>query len=388
MEHLPSIAQSFQVNYEYRLYFTEAVFSVHNPLLEQLIGKDSIDGAVKALFVVDSGVYMKHPNMLKDIENYCHTKTGIELTDIVLVPGGEACKNDPKVVENILAAINEKSICRHSFVVAIGGGSVIDAAGYAATIAHRGVKLIRIPTTVLSQNDAAVGVKNGINAFGKKNFVGTFSLPDAIINDSKFLETLEQRDWIAGIAEAVKVALLKDGEFFDFIVQNTKKLASRDKGIMNNLIFRCAEIHMQHIAQNGDPFEKGSSRPLDFGHWSAHKLEQMTNYALRHGEAVAMGIALDVTYANLIGLIDDDLLNQILLAFEEIGFDLELPIKNDAAVDQLMLGVEEFREHLGGQLTITLIAGIGKKHDVHEIDAKKMRKAIALRSIEKSTLSC
>ena len=167
-----------------------------------------------------------------------------------------------------------------------------------------------------------------------------------------------------------------------------KKLAQRDMESMQHLIYRCAEIHMQHIAQSGDPFEKGSSRPLDFGHWAAHKLEQMTNYELRHGEAVAMGIALDVTYANLIGLIDDNILAQVLETFHEIGFDLQIPIKKDESVERLMSGIEEFREHLGGQLTITLISGIGKKHDVHEIDHDEMKKAICIRAIQKSTLSC
>ena len=230
MEHQPIITQSFQVKYEYKLYFTESLFSKDNPLLAQVIAANSGADKVKTLFVVDGGVYLKHPNLLDAIENYCQANNKIDSRDILIVPGGEEAKNDSQVVEKILKGINEKSICRHSFVVVIGGGSVIDAAGYAATIAHRGVKLIRIPTTVLAQNDAAVGVKNGVNAFGKKNFVGTFSLPEAIINDSNFLETLEQRDWIAGIAEAIKVALLKDVAFFDFIQTNAKKTSSTRYG--------------------------------------------------------------------------------------------------------------------------------------------------------------
>lgn len=388
MEHQPIISQTFEVKYEYKLYFTDSIFSNSNALLSDVIRANTSEGKTKVLFVVDGGVYLKHPKLLDNIESYCQQYDGINLKDILLIPGGEESKNDSKVVDTILQGINDNSICRHSFVIAIGGGSVIDSVGYAATIAHRGVKLIRIPTTVLSQNDAAVGVKNGINAFGKKNFIGTFALPIAIINDTDFLETLEQRDWIAGIAEAVKVALLKDATFFDFIEKNAVKLTQRDKQAMKHLIYRCAEIHMQHIAQGGDPFEKGSSRPLDFGHWAAHKLEQMTNYELRHGEAVAMGIALDVTYAHFIGLIDEKLLNRILKTFNQIGFDLQLPVQNDKSVGELLLGIEEFREHLGGQLTITLISGVGKKHDVYELDFEKMRKAIALRAVKKEELSC
>ncbi|MGB7394985.1 MAG: 3-dehydroquinate synthase [Pricia sp.] len=372
-----SIEQDFQVSYRYTLHFTAGLFDSQNPLFAEIIENYKPGGQVKLLFVIDDGVANAHPDVLKNIESYCgkfidrltHTKS-------LVVKGGEQSKNEDANVTKILSAINENAICRHSFVVVIGGGAIIDMAGYAAAIAHRGVKLIRIPTTVLSQNDSAVGVKNSINAFGKKNFLGTFAPPYAIINDADFLSTLEQRDWIAGLAEALKVALIKDADFFDYLEQNAGKLRQRDAEAMQYTIYKCAEIHMQHIAQGGDPFESGSSRPLDFGHWAAHKLEQMTDYQLRHGEAVAKGIVLDVTYAHLIGLISEKELNRIVRVFENIGFDLEFPIENDAQMERLLQGIEEFREHLGGQLTITLISRIGEKKDVHEIDNSLMKKAL------------
>lgn len=390
MKRMNTITQSFKVAYDYKLYFTEHLFSKENALFKEMLESYGKGEAVKLLFVVDDGVVAEHPDLINDIKTYCtEHDTILSLRNILEVKGGEACKNDHNHVTDILKSVSEDAICRHSFVVAIGGGAVIDMVGYAAAIAHRGVKLIRIPTTVLSQNDSAVGVKNSINEFGKKNFLGTFAPPYAIINDAHFLTTLEQRDWISGISEAVKVSLIKDAPFFDFIVENASKLANREMEAMDYLIYRCAELHMHHIAQGGDPFESGSSRPLDFGHWAAHKLEYMTNYSLRHGEAVAIGIALDVTYAYLVGLIDEETLNLIIQVLETIGFDLEIPLKNEAEVQELINGIEEFREHLGGQLTITLISGLGKKHDVHEIDLQKMEKAIGMRSmIGKQKLSC
>jgi len=229
---------------------------------------------------------------------------------------------------------------------------------------------------VLSQNDSAVGVKNSVNAFKKKNFLGTFAPSYAIINDSNFLETLEQRDWISGISEAIKVALIKDKSFFEYISDNATKLKHREMEPMQYVIYKCAEMHMQHIAQGGDPFESGSSRPLDFGHWAAHKMEFMTNYELRHGEAVAKGIALDVTYAQLTGLISEADLQHILDVMISIGFDLTLPVESSNEIQSLLDGIEEFREHLGGQLTITLISDLGVKHDVHTIDMELMAKAV------------
>jgi 3-dehydroquinate synthase len=133
---------------------------------------------------------------------------------------------------------------------------------------------------------------------------------------------------------------------------------------------------MEHIANGGDPFESGSSRPLDFGHWAAHKLEQMSGYQLRHGEAVAKGIALDVTYAHLMGLIPRKVMNDIIVLMVNIGFDLLIPYEAEGDLDTLLGGIQEFREHLGGELTITLITGLGKKYDVHEIDSETMKQAV------------
>ena len=373
------IEQNFTVSYQYKLHFTKSLFDGENMLFKDIIKEYKEKEQVKLLFIIDDGVAHAHPTLLKNINLYCQKhNTHINHTETLVVQGGEESKNDGSSVTRVLKAINDNAICRHSFVVIIGGGAVIDMAGYAATIAHRGVKLIRIPTTVLSQNDSAVGVKNGINAFGKKNFIGTFAPPYAIINDSDFLKTLEQRDWIAGISEALKVSLIMDADFFHYIEKHTLEIKERDVEVMRYIIHRCAEIHMQHIGQGGDPFESGSSRPLDFGHWAAHKLEQMTRYRLRHGEAVAKGIALDVGYAHLIGLIDGETMDRIVEVFENIGFDLNISIETDEKLNQLLEGIQEFREHLGGRLTITLISGIGIKHDVHEIDLNSMKKAVKM----------
>lgn len=384
---LKPIEQSFSVAYAYKLHFTQNLFDAKNPLLKDVLVGYKKDKRIKLLFVIDDGVSTCHPNLLDEIKTYCSVHSqNIEHTESILIKGGEQCKNDYGSVERVLKGINNQHIDRHSFVIGIGGGALIDMVGYAAAIAHRGVKLIRIPTTVLSQNDSAVGVKNSFNIFEKKNFLGTFAPPYAIINDSEFLQTLEQRDWISGIAEAVKVALIKDAVFFEYIEANAEKLRERLLEPMQYVIYKCAEMHMHHIAQGGDPFESGSSRPLDFGHWAAHKLEQMSNYSLRHGEAVAKGIALDLTYAQLIGLISETTLRRILSVMEKIGFDLQIPVETEGEMTSLLAGIQEFQEHLGGELCITLITGIGEKHDVNVIEIDTMKKAVTtLNKIHQST---
>lgn len=360
---MKSIQQKFSVPYKYTVHFTEEIFSLNNTLFATTVKNF---GAAKVFFVIDEGVATAHPSLCDDIINYAETYSQdfILCATPLIVPGGEDVKNDKRYVEQILDASNAYGIDRHSFIVAIGGGAVLDMAGFATAIAHRGIRHIRIPTTVLAQNDSGIGVKNSVNAYKKKNFLGTFAPPFAVINDSNFLHTLEERDWRSGISEAVKVALIKDASFFEWLEDNASDLEARKMPPMEELIYTCAQMHLDHIAGK-DPFEMGSSRPLDFGHWAAHKLEQLTNYEIRHGEAVAIGICLDATYSYLKGLISDEDLNRIIYLFKKLKFSVHIP---ELSGDNLINGLEEFREHLGGELTIMLIDDIGHGIEVHAMD--------------------
>lgn len=373
------IQQKFVVPVKYGVYFTQDLFHRDNETLKQVVLSKNEQKAVKILFVLDNGLVEKHKNLPQQIKSYCAQFPDVfqATPEPLVLPGGETCKNNEKHVTTIISEINKNGICRHSFVAAIGGGAVLDVVGYAAAIAHRGVRLIRIPTTVLSQNDSGVGVKNGINYFDKKNFIGTFSPPFAVINDINFLETLEERDWRSGIAEAIKVALIKDEAFFFFLEKASKDLKSCNLEKMKILIRRCAELHLDHIA-SGDAFETGSSRPLDFGHWAAHKLEHLTHYSLRHGEAVAIGIALDCTYSFLKGFFPEIHLNRVIKLLHNYGFRLFIPELRLAGGKEFAVleGIEEFREHLGGQLTVMLLQQIGKGKEVHQIDSEIMKKSI------------
>lgn len=376
MDHLQQV---FSVRFTYNVFFTERLFDTTNPLLAHFFDQQAVDQTrKKVLFVIDSGVVDTHADLPATINAYFTQQAkAVDLVpDLLIIPGGETAKNEPALVERIVDAVDRYGIDRHSFVVAVGGGSILDLVGYAAAISHRGIRHIRIPTTVLSQNDSGVGVKNGVNYRGKKNFLGTFAPPVAVFNDSAFLTTLDERDWRSGIAEAVKVALIKDASFFEWIEANAVALAARDMTAMQYLIHRCAEMHLQHIA-GGDPFEMGSSRPLDFGHWSAHKLEQLTNFELRHGEAVAIGIALDTLYSNQLGWLPEADANRVLKTLQTLGFALYQPMLDADNSAGILKGLSEFREHLGGQLTIMLLQAIGLGVEVHEMDTERIRQAIA-----------
>ncbi|TKK68486.1 3-dehydroquinate synthase [Ilyomonas limi] len=370
------LQQSFTVSYQYKVFFTEHLFHPSNTAFAQFLQTQHTEGLQKKiLFVVDTAVAEHHPQLQQQIIQYFKNTPAVLLTGILTVIGGEEVKNSETYVHQVLSAINQYGIDRHSYVAAIGGGSVLDMVGYASAIAHRGVKHIRIPTTVLSQNDSGIGVKNSINYFGKKNFLGTFAPPVAVFNDAHFLTTLSERDWSSGISEAVKVALIKDAAFFSWLEQHAADMATRDMQTMQYQIKRSAELHLQHIA-SGDPFEMGSARPLDFGHWSAHKLEQLSNFAVRHGEAVAMGIALDSTYSYLSGRIAEEDLLRILHLLENLGLAITHPLMEIGDKSHpLLAGLNEFREHLGGKLTITLLKAIGKGEEVHEMNIDLICKA-------------
>ena len=368
---MQTIQQRFKIEYNYAVFFTEYLFDTKNPLLQNFFQEYTEQGFQrKALVIVDEGFAQHHLDLSDQIQSYFAASVPhIQLApDVLIVPGGEACKNDPLLFDGLVEAVDTYGIDRHSFIIGIGGGAVLDLVGYAAAVSHRGIKLIRIPTTVLSQNDSGVGVKNSINFRGKKNFLGTFAPPVAVFNDLTFLRTLDDRDWRGGISEAIKVALIKDAPFFEWIEEHTAALVNRDEEAMAYLIHRCAEMHTDHIA-GGDPFEFGSSRPLDFGHWAAHKLEFLTGFQVRHGEAVAIGIALDCVYAAKIGQLSETELNRILDVLSKLGFDLFHPKLSENDKINLRNGLNEFREHLGGRLTIMLLEKIGKGVEVHELDA-------------------
>ncbi|SEN56762.1 3-dehydroquinate synthase [bacterium A37T11] len=365
------IKQTFQVPFTYNVYFTRQLFEPDNLLLAEYFSAQPSQGnQAKVLFVLDAGLVAHRPDLTGQIHTYFEKYDQVALVpEILTIAGGEEAKNSETHYLRIVDAINRFGIDRHSYLIAIGGGAVLDAVGYAAAIAHRGIRHIRIPTTVLSQDDSGVGVKNGINYQGKKNFLGTFAPPVAVINDFSFLTSLSHRQWCSGISEAVKVALIKDAVFFEWIEAHTEQLTRRDEGAMEYLIKRSASLHLEHISSN-DPFEKGSSRPLDFGHWSAHKLEQISGFDVLHGEAVSIGIALDTLYSALEGRISVADANRVI----EVLVALDLPISHaliepGPGTNALLNGLEEFREHLGGRLTVMLLDAIGQGVEVHELNA-------------------
>jgi 3-dehydroquinate synthase len=366
----------FSIPATHRIGFTHGAFGASNPLLRELLESG---GGRRALVYLEDAVADAWPDLSSSIQQYFSHST-IELQAVNIAQGAEACKASDALVRQVWEQVEKHKIDRHSYVIAIGGGAFLDAVGFGAATAHRGVRLVRFPTTTLSQDDSGVGVKNGINAFGKKNWIGSFCVPYAVINDFDFLHSQSPEVCRLGLIEAIKVALVKDADFFTWIEENAALLGALEKGTLEECVKRSALWHARHITSGGDPFEMGSSRPLDFGHWAAHKLEQLSGFALSHAAAVSVGLWLDVCYSVRAGLLAAESAARIGRVLEIMGmpmFDewlLQCDGKGELAV---LAGLEEFREHLGGQLTVLLLRAPGQGVDVHEMNPLWIRESIA-----------
>ena len=376
-----SIRRNVRLDLTHEVFFTRDAFVPDNTTLSDLLKSDQPGKRTKVMVYIDEGILDGNPNLPGSVDSYfeAHSDKLNLVCPAVFVRGGEEAKNDWGLVESIWANLNKHSMCRHSYIVVVGGGAALDLIGFAASTAHRGIRLVRFPTTTLSQGDGGVGVKNGINFFGKKNWVGTFAVPDAVINDFSFLRTLPDNQKRAGYVEAIKVALIRDRAFFEWIEERADDLARFVPLAMEQLIRRSAALHLDHIAGSGDPFERGSARPLDFGHWIAHKLEPMSDFRVGHGDAVAIGLAADVIYCSRIGLLKEKAAERVLALLQALGFELYhslLHAQNSEGGSIILDGLEEFREHLGGQLTITLIQALGQGVEVHQMDDRQVLAAM------------
>lgn len=370
-------AQSYDVEFsvpmKHRLRFTEDCFGKDFSVVYQVL-EPGQQATAKVQVWMDDGIDAWQPSLAQKIEAQLRSASRVELVSPVrTLPGGEAVKNNPAYVDGLLREFNDHDLDRRSYVMVIGGGAVLDTVGYAAAVAHRGIRLVRVPTSTLAQADSGVGVKNAVNWFNKKNWKGAFATPWAVINDQAMLAGLSDRDYRCGFSEAVKVALLKDPDFFAYLSGSAKAIAARKPLESVTAIRRSVLLHLKHITQGGDPFENLEARPLDFGHWSAHKLEALTNYSVRHGEAVAVGVAVDTAYSHLQLGLPLTVAEQALQTLR----DLQLPIWNEGLSAEVIFdGLEEFRQHLGGRLTITLVKNVGQPIDVHSIDRGAMREAM------------
>ena len=375
LSFFPSTA-SFQIPWKYPVFFEKDCLSAHSGTLKFILEKIN---PPKALSIIDNNLWNANEKISSIFSNPKHylPNTSKIIEKPIIISGGEEAKNNPSVLKKILNAIHTHDLCRDSVLIVAGGGAVLDVGSYAGSIIHRGMKVIRIPSTTLSQCDSGVAVKCGINAMGQKNMLGSFAPPAAVINDPSLLMSLHSREFQAGFSEIVKVALLKEPSLLEKIESCSKLNLQDNLPAWSPLIADSCRLHLEHITNSGDPFERRDARPLDLGHWSAHRLEIMTNFELNHGEAVAIGLGIDLAYGALLGILPEPLVERVDKVLTSLGLPITHPILHDPK--PLLEGIKDFQNHLGGRLSIPLIRDIGKPLDLNTIDTKLMRKAILSR---------
>jgi 3-dehydroquinate synthetase len=373
--------QRITVQVDFPVVFTRDLFSPANRSLLQALAPGRPSRRHRCLVLLDRGVQKAFPDLPQQIHEYftIHSDRLHLVRAPLTLPGGEAIKQSTQPVQRILKALQAGGICRHSYCMAIGGGAFLDAAGLAAALFHRGVRLIRVPTTALAQCDSGVGVKNAINHADSKNLLGTFAPPYAVLNDTDFLDSLSLPLLLDGIAESVKVAAIKDEAFFRSIERAAPRIQKREMPVIRRILKRCALLHLEHIATSGDPYELGTARPLDYGHWAAHKLEVMSKHRISHGHAVSIGIALDALYAACLGLLPGDQADRLLRTLQTCGLPTYSPVLATARPNgrlEVLAGLEDFRAHLGGELTLTLPSPLGSRKEIHSVDEALMTDCI------------
>ena len=241
---------------------------------------------------------------------------------VISVPDGEEYKN-MQTIEAILEQLFVSRLDRSSVIIALGGGVVSDMAGFAASIFERGIKFINIPTTLLAQVDASVGGKTGVNNKFGKNLIGSFYQPSAVYCETEFLKTLEKREFAAGLAEAVKMAITFDENLFSWM----EDADLTDEANLQNLIYHCVQIKASAV--EADEREKGVRAVLNYGHTFAHVIENETNYKkYLHGEAVSIGMNMANSLAVKLGLMSEEQKARVAELLVKFGLPISYKVPN------------------------------------------------------------
>ncbi|MBN2767585.1 MAG: 3-dehydroquinate synthase [Campylobacterales bacterium] len=292
------------------------------------------------------------------------SKLEVKELHIVEIPDGEAYKN-MESIEFILDKLFSFKLDRKSMLIAFGGGVIGDMTGFCASLYQRGIDFIQIPTTLLSQVDASVGGKTGVNNKYGKNLIGTFYQPKAVYIDPDFLDTLPSREFAAGVAEMIKIAVTFDADYFKYL----QSADLGDKEMLKDAIARAVTIKADVVAK--DEKESGIRAVLNYGHTFAHVIENETNYSrYLHGEAVSIGIIMANALAYKLGLLDEHAVKQIQSLLEHYDLPTEYMIED----------IESFYEHFfldkksaNDKITFVLPKGIGDFELRSDIDKKLIK---------------
>ncbi|SFA76383.1 3-dehydroquinate synthase [Poseidonocella pacifica] len=301
---------------------------------------------------------------------------GIEARALIL-PAGEATKCWSEL-EHVVEWLLAERIERNDVVVALGGGVIGDLVGFAAAIMRRGVRFVQIPTSLLAQVDSSVGGKTGINSPHGKNLVGAFHQPSLVLADIDALETLTERDFLAGYGEVVKYGLLGDAEFFEWLETEGPNLKAGDPEARAYAVRRSVEMKAEIVAR--DETEQGDRALLNLGHTFCHALEAATGYSDRlfHGEGVAIGCALAFEASSRLGLCSQEEPSRVRAHLRDMGMKTDLAdIPGDLPdADALLALMGQDKKVLDGQIHYVMARGIGDAFVSRDVPSDVVRSVL------------
>lgn len=343
----------------------EPVFDLSNPHLGQFV-----EGR-QTFVVADSQAMLHYGSALTDYLS----KTS-DLALCLAIEGRESSKHW-ETVERICERAVECRLDRSALMIGFGGGIVMDLVGVAASLYRRGIGYLRIPTTLIGMVDVAVGIKTAFNFAGKKNVLGTFYPPIGAIADRRFLQTLEKRHIACGIAEIVKMGIVRDGYLFELVERHAELLMESKFGdpadLADRILLHAQAAMMDELEPN--LFEGDKQRLVDFGHTVSPALETATDYTLHHGEAVAIDMLLSTAIAAVQGLCDYTCLTRLQSVCDAVG----LPRKSETLTVRLIKAAfEDASRHRDGNLNLVVPTGIGTATFVQSVATNKVREALRL----------
>ncbi len=319
--------------------------------------------------ITDEKVAQRHLRTLRNaLEN-----RGIAVSALTLPPG-EATKSWAQLERTVEWLLAER-IERRDIVVALGGGVIGDLVGFAAAILRRGIRFVQVPTSLLAQVDSSVGGKTGINSPQGKNLVGAFHQPSLVLADTEVLDTLPERDFLAGYGEVVKYGLLGDVEFFQWLEENGSSVAAGDAAARVHAVKRSVEMKAEIVVR--DETEQGDRALLNLGHTFCHALEAATGYSdrLLHGEGVAIGCALAFDLSARMGLCSQEEPGRVRAHLRNMKMKAELAdIPGELPdADGLLARMAQDKKVVDGRLRFILARGIGHAVVAEDVDAGAVR---------------
>lgn len=292
-------------------------------------------------------------------------------TSLHLIPEGERSKT-LATVERLSSSLVRARLDRQSLICALGGGVIGDIAGFVAATFLRGIAYCQIPTTLLAAIDSAIGGKTGVNLPEGKNLIGAFYQPRVVLTDVRTLRTLPRRELMAGVCEAIKYGVIRDGDLFHFVDRHLPSLGAGEPEPLAHLIRRCSEIKAEIVAS--DERESGLRQILNFGHTFGHALEQVTGFRrFKHGEAVGYGMIMAGRLAVALGLCASDQAREIERVIRRCG---PFPTLSDLSPGDVLRAMQSDKKARGGQLTFVLPRRIGQVSLHRDISPKAVREAI------------